>query len=125
MSSGYSRDAGRRSSGVKSKRLVIYLTARNNVSGSLLAVSQFGRYRQFPLLAYAHVQQALIPTLDDLSYAQLEGKRLISVQAVTGNAIIAFRLAKLERNMARFFPRARNTSITGFTYFERSEKTST
>lgn len=58
-------------------------TAGNNVSSTLLAVSKLRRYRQLPLLAYAHIQETLIPTFDDLTHTQLEGERLISVQTVT------------------------------------------
>lgn len=58
-------------------------TARDNVSGTLLAVSKFRWYRQFPLLAYAHVQKTLVPSFDDLSDTQLKGERLISVQTAT------------------------------------------
>lgn len=58
-------------------------TTRNNVSGTLLAISKFGWYRQLSLLTHAHVQETLVPTFDDLSYTQLEGEWLIPVQATT------------------------------------------
>lgn len=58
-------------------------TTRNNVSGTFLAISKFRWYRQLSLLTHAHVQETLIPSFDDLSYTQLKGKWLISVQATT------------------------------------------
>lgn len=58
-------------------------TTRNNISSTLVAVSKLRWYRQFPPLAYAHIQKTLIPTFNNLSYTKLESKRLISIQTAT------------------------------------------
>lgn len=53
----------------------------NNVSSSTVSVGQTGRDGQLPLLADAHVSESLVPSLDHLAGAQLEGEGLVTVKA--------------------------------------------
>lgn len=53
----------------------------NHIASSTIAVRQTGGNGQLPLLAHAHVGQSLVPSLDHLAGAQLEGERLVPVKA--------------------------------------------
>lgn len=69
------------------------LTARDDIAGTAVAVRQLRRDGQLPLLPDAHVQEPLVPALDHLSDAQLEGEGLFSIMA--GKTIHSLRLNRL------------------------------
>ena len=54
-------------------------TVRRNGTHASAAVSVLGLNSKRPLITRAHVQQSLIPTLDHLSLANVEVKRLTAV----------------------------------------------
>lgn len=45
-----------------------------------ISVGQLGRYYQGPLFAHTHIQQSLIPTLDNLSFAKVKGKWYVAIK---------------------------------------------
>lgn len=55
----------------------------NDVSGSSVAVSQMGRYRELSNFSDAHVEQTLVPAFYHLSDSNLERERSFSVVAET------------------------------------------
>lgn len=54
-------------------------TVRRNWPSAPAAIRPLGLDRQFPLLARAHAEQALVPALDHLAAANLEAERLTAV----------------------------------------------
>lgn len=60
----------------------------NHIASSTIAVRQTGGNGQLPLLAHAHVGQSLVPSLDHLAGAQLEGERLVPVKAAMKRRIV-------------------------------------
>lgn len=58
------------------------LTTRDDVAGTAVTVRQGGGDGELPGLSDAHVGQALVPALDDLTHAELEGEGLVAVVAV-------------------------------------------
>lgn len=56
-------------------------TRRNDVAGAAVAVAELRGDGEAVLVAGAHVHQALVPALDHLAHAQLEGEGLVAVHA--------------------------------------------
>jgi len=53
----------------------------DHLTGSLIAIAQLWRHDQLPLLAHAHANDTLVPTLDHLPNPNLELKWLVPVDA--------------------------------------------
>lgn len=60
------------------------LTWGNDVTGAAVAISELRGDGEAVLVTWAHVHQALVPALDHLADAQLEGEWLVPVHAGRG-----------------------------------------